>query len=99
MPNWDQKFKVEYDYARSKLGSDAGFSSDWRPLIARLRKLMSDTGFDVGEATALDDLRVKSRQGARQTKMLADEGLLRAVSAWADPPSATVGDEERMRVA
>lgn len=52
MPNWDQKFKSEYGYARAKLAKEDGFAREWRPLVARLRKLMSDSGFDVGEAAA-----------------------------------------------
>lgn len=99
MPNWDQKFKAEYDYARAKLAGDDGFAREWRPLVARLRKLMSDTGFDAGEAAALDELRLKSKQGASQTRISEDEGFLKAVNAWTDSPTGTIGDDERLRVA
>lgn len=99
MPNWNQNFRAEYDYARAKLIGDNGFAREWSPLIARLRKLMSDAGFDAGEAAALDELRLKSKQGASQTRISEDEGLLKAVSAWTDSPSGTVGDDERLRVA
>jgi hypothetical protein len=99
MPNWDQKFKAEYDYARAKLIGDDGFAREWRPLVARLRKLMSDAGFDAGEAAALDELRVKSRQGASQTRVAEDAGFLKAVNAWTGSPTGTVSDEARLRVA
>jgi len=99
MPDWSKTFKSEYDRTRVLLAGDAGFSREWKPLAIRLRKLMSDTGFDAGEAAALDELRRCITQGASQTRTPEDEGVLRAVNGWTDAPTGTVAEPERLRAA
>lgn len=47
MPNWDQMFKPEHDYARAKLSTDESFDLEWRSLVARLRKLTAPRGHFV----------------------------------------------------
>jgi len=99
MADWNLKFRPEYDYARSQLASDAGFERSWHPVLARLRKLMGEDGFDASEAAALDELRRLATHGSSQTRRPEDEGLLKAVNAWTDSPTGSVDDAERLRVA
>jgi hypothetical protein len=101
MPNWDQKFKAEYDYLRAWL-QDANFTEGWRPLVRELKQLMSDTGFESARAESLTSLRAKSRQdpAGRVGKMAGrDETLLTAVGSWQPHSAGKVGNESRMRAA
>ena len=85
MPNWDKKFKAEYDDIRTRIRNEANFSEEWRPLVRRLQKLCTDTGFNDAEATALSDLRKAVTWGEKRLighkTVGEDEGILRAVNA------------------
>ncbi|RZI79568.1 MAG: hypothetical protein EOP38_25035 [Rubrivivax sp.] len=103
MVDWTKTFKGEYDYARGWLQSEQNFSEDWRPLVRNLYKLMSDQGFDVGRASALSDLRKKSKQGEStllgHKKVTPDRGILEAVGAWSDDGAKSPDAQQKMRAA
>jgi hypothetical protein len=103
MPNWDQKFKAEYDYAREWLKNDAKFAEEWRPLVRDLHKLMSDTGFDPAREVALGKLRTKVKHGEKtllgHKSVGEDQGILAAVDAWADKSAGKVTAQHKMRAA
>ena len=94
MPDWNLKFKPEYDYARGWL-RDAGFDASWLPLVRELAQLMTDGGFEPAHAEALTRLRVRGRQGAGGRLVTRDVGLLSAL----DGAGPTLTSEQRMRVA
>jgi hypothetical protein len=99
MPNWDKKFKPEYDYARGWLDAPLEFAKDWQPLVKRLRNLMGTDGFDAAEAAALVDLRILARGQAGGKKTTEDRGLLEAVGAWSENLNGAVDDKAKMRAA
>lgn len=103
MPDWSKKFKTEYDYARAWLGHEANFSEQWRPLVKKLYKMMSDSGFDAGEAKSLSELRKMVTRGESKMighkKVTEDQGILEAVGAWTSDAGGTVEIKNRMRAA
>ncbi len=97
MPDWNLKFKPEYDYARGWLREN-DFAPAWRPLVRELAQLMTDTGFDTARAESLTRLRTQSRQdpSGKVGKLVPrDVGLLSALAGAR--PSLT--SEQRMRAA
>jgi hypothetical protein len=103
MPNWDLKFKPEYDYARGWLANDAAYAEHWRPLVRKLYKLMDETGFDPARAPALKELREMAHQGEKTVlghkKVGEDQGLLNALGLWHDKSAGKVNADNKMRVA
>lgn len=102
MVDWNKKFAAEYSYARGWLGNPQNFSEDWRPLIKRLHKAMTNSGFDVGEASALSDLRkrsLKASSGLLAKAATPDKAILDAVNAWSENASELVDDKAKMRAA
>jgi len=95
MPDWTRKFKSEYDYARGWLANAEAFTEDWRPLIRKLHKLMTEEGFDAGEARSLSQLRSKVAHG----KATEDQGILKAVGAWTESAAGSVESKAKMRAA
>jgi hypothetical protein len=103
MVDWNRKFKAEYDYARAWLNNADNFSEEWRPLIKRLRRLMSDEGFESGEARSLSQLRKQVKQGKKKlllhSTVTEDQGILTAVGAWTDDAGGAVDANAKMRAA
>lgn len=99
MIDWDKKFKAEYSYARGWLLKQEAFFKDWQPLVKRLTAVMGETGFNAGNAAALDELRDMATKGKDGTRVSEDRGLLEAVNAWADDGNAAIDDKARMRAA
>lgn len=100
MPDWDLKFKVEYDYDRAWL-DEAKFSGEWKLLVRELRQLMSDTGFDASRVESLSQLRNKTREdpSGRVGKLVGrDEGILAALGIT-KPPTGGISSQDRMRAA
>ncbi|MEC4748738.1 M35 family metallo-endopeptidase [Methylomicrobium sp. Wu6] len=103
MPDWNKKFKAEYDYARTWLANESNFDKEWQPLIKRLYKLMSTEGFDAGYDSALSDLRKQVTCGDKgiigHKTVTEDHGILKAVGAWADDANGVVEAKAKMRAA
>jgi hypothetical protein len=103
MPNWNKKFKPEYDYARGWLANEAHFEQTWRSLIGRLYQLMDAVGFDASQASALTDLRARVRQVEQRaggTGVVAeDRSILTAVGAWTEDGAGVVEPNAKMRAA
>ncbi len=101
--NWDQKFKAEYDYAKSFLGQPESFDAGWQALVRRLHKMMDDGGPSSGEADALTRLRAKVKEGDAtllgHKTIGMDQGILQAAKAWSKTNSATLDDQAKMRAA
>ncbi|MFG6486864.1 M35 family metallo-endopeptidase [Roseateles sp. BYS78W] len=93
--DWTLKFKWQYDFAKSKLGSISDFSGDWAGIVAALQGLMGADGFDVSKADSLTALRTKMVQ-ANGKRVSADLGILAAVKADA-LGVASVPDDPKMR--
>jgi len=103
MTDWNQKFKAEYDYAKGWLNSLEAYQDEWQPLVKRLRKLMSDEGFDPGYAASLDELRKQARRGKGKlighAAVPEDKGMLGAVGAWTDNGGHPMDAQTKMRLA
>lgn len=103
MPDWSKKFKAEYDDIRTRISNPDNFAEDWRPLIRRLQKLCTDTGFDASQVSALTELRTAVTWGEKgmigHKTTTEDLGILRAVTAAADDVSGTVEARKRLRAA
>ncbi len=101
MPDWNLKFKPEYDYARGWL-DDSKYAESWRPLIRELKLLMSDTGFDPGRADALTKLRIKGKADPDNGvgKVVShDKSILAALGCWQANSAGKVSSENKMRAA
>lgn len=103
MPDWNKKFKAEYDYARSFLQNGAKFDKSWQDLVKRLGELMDPQGFNAGQAAALDDLRKYVKHGEKgligYKTATEDEGILRAVGQWDASGAGSVESLAKMRAA
>jgi hypothetical protein len=103
MVDWTKNFRAEYEYLRPFIADERAFAEEWRPLIRRLQKLCTDTGFDPSNASALSDLRKAVTWGER--KLLGhktaseDEGILRAVEDWSDGRGGPPDGVKLMRAA
>lgn len=101
----DQRFSDQYKAAQQTLKNSASFDGDWKSLVESLHKLLTDTGFDTGRASALNDLRKKVTQGASKgflrghAKITADEGILQGANATSDKATAIPDQAARQRAA
>ncbi|HZM97084.1 MAG TPA: M35 family metallo-endopeptidase [Vicinamibacterales bacterium] len=102
MPDWNQKFKAEYDYAREWLAKTDAFAEGWRPLVRQLHSLMAADGFDADNAPSLAELRAKVTKGAGRNgreRVDEDQGILSAVGAWSANDACAVEAKAKMRAA
>lgn len=97
--DWDNKFKTEYDAARSALASNNSFGADWRDLVRQLEQMMTPAGFDAAKETALGELRTKVTKGPSQTRITEDQGILQAAGAWVEGNAGTLTDAAKKRAA
>lgn len=93
--DWNNKFKWQYDFAKSQLSNINNFDKDWQGLVVTLNELMTTKGFTSAKAQALSSLRKKVKQ-ANGKKVTVDQGILQAVKAWKDTNEA-VDVEPKMR--
>lgn len=97
--DWDNKFKTEYDAAKTILAEHGSFAADWRDLVRTLDQLMGATGFDAAKENALGQLRLKVTKGASQTTITEDQGILQAAGAWVEGAAGTLTEAAKKRAA
>jgi hypothetical protein len=95
--NFDKDFKSQYEAAKAALARSECFDRDWRPLVKKLHQLIGDDGFDAAPEVVLGELRTRVTQGASQTKVSADKGLLEAVGGWIEGDVGSVAPEAKRR--
>jgi hypothetical protein len=97
--DWSNKFKNEYDAAKTVLASNGNFAANWRDLIRELETLMAVGGFDAAKETALGKLRAKVYEGPSQTRITEDQGILQAAGAWVEGNAGTLTEAAKQRAA
>jgi hypothetical protein len=99
MPDWNKKFKTEYDAAKQVIAKNSSYERTWQPLVRKLDTLLGTEGFDGASEEALAELRRKITDGPSQTKVTEDKGILQAAGAWTDTDTGTLDVEAKRRAA